>query len=221
MSKKFHLIISCLLLAFSAINAYARINELDNPTYIIGHWNYQPNSVNPVYVISDGEDVELFINDISNGHGRHESKHLFTFDNVIFQPGTLTAVSYDADGKELGRYSLNTSGVPAQIKLNVLDNSALNNTTDSEDTVIQCEITDFYGKRCLHDNRTITFEIEEPADWANATGKSQDTIVRKKQIRLNKGENCISIKKPAKTGPIKVTASAPGLAPNCVTLGSK
>lgn len=192
--------------------------DYENSTYIIGHWNYPANSVNPIHVVSEGEDVELFINGISTGHGRRENKHLFTFDNIIFQPGTLTAVSYDAEGKELGRHSLITSGVPAQLKLTVLKPEK---TDGSEEALLQCEITDFYGKRCLHDNRKVLIEIEEPSEWGNLPSQNQEPNIYKKQLSLYKGENCIPVKKPSKTGEIKITVTAPGLAPAKVNLISK
>ncbi|MCH5234703.1 MAG: DUF4982 domain-containing protein [Muribaculaceae bacterium] len=214
MNSKF--IFGSILLALTASNSFAADNTNDSHTYIIGHWNYPANSVNPINVVSDGEDVELFINDISNGFGRHESKHLFTFDNVIFQPGTLTAVSYDSQGKEVGRHSLVTSGIPAQIKLTLLDPSKTDPSENSEAAVIQCEVTDFYGKRCLNDNRTVIFEIEEPSDWVNVS--SNENKVRVKQIQLHKGENRIAVKKPSNSGDIKVTAKASGLADSYITV---
>lgn len=30
-------------------------------TYIMGHWNYSPDVVKPVYVVSTGDKVELFV----------------------------------------------------------------------------------------------------------------------------------------------------------------
>ena len=217
MNKKIQFLICCLFLSLTATRSYATDNTPDNPTYIIGHWNYPANSVNPVYVISDGADVELFINGISTGHGRHESNHLFIFDNVIFQPGTLTAVSYDSDGKEHSSYTLNSSGVPAQLKLTVVPSAAANEPLDSEDMTIQCEVTDFYGKRCLADDRLVLLEIEEPADWSNASVTLPQTKIYKKQLNLHKGENCFSIKKPSTPGEIKITAKAMGLSPASIS----
>ena len=72
--------------------------EEDN-TYIIGHWNYPANTVKPVYVVSTGEEVELFLNSQSLGKGKREYNFLFTFDNVAFKAGKLEAVSYNKAGK--------------------------------------------------------------------------------------------------------------------------
>lgn len=218
--NKIKIIIAGLFLASAISSAIAVENVGDNSTYIIGHWNYPPNSVNPIYVVSEGDDVELFVNDVSNGHGRPESKYLFAFDNVNFQPGTLTAVSYDAEGKELGRYTLLTSGVPAQLHLSVLEYSDENKIEEPEDIIIQCRLTDFYGKRCLADNRTVLIEIEEPADLSEIPVKLNENVMLRKQLKLNKGENNLSIKKPSKSGVLKVTAKAPGLAPNYIWVKS-
>ena len=221
MDKRFHILIICLLLALSERSSYAAENNASNQTYIIGHWNYPANSVNPIYVVSDGEDVELFINGISNGFGRHESKNLFIFDNVIFQPGTLTAISYDSEGKESGQYTLTTSGTPAQLKLTVLESPVINQPESSEEMIIQCEVTDFQGKRCLLDNRMVLFEIEESTNGSKFPAQLHDNNLRIRQLPVNKGENRISVKKPSKSGEVKVTAKAPGLAPADVTLVSK
>ena len=68
-------------------------------TYIIGHWNYPEHTVKPVYVVSNGEQVELLLNGKSLGKGKRESHFLFTFDKVAYQPGRLEAVSYDGKGR--------------------------------------------------------------------------------------------------------------------------
>ena len=79
-------------------------------TYIIGHWNYPEHTVKPVYVVSNGEQVELLLNGKSLGKGKRESHFLFTFDKVAYQPGRLEAVSYDGKGREVSRYTLSTVG---------------------------------------------------------------------------------------------------------------
>lgn len=45
--------------------------EIDQ-TYIIGHWNYPVKTIKPVYVVSTGDDVELYLNGKSLGKGKRE-----------------------------------------------------------------------------------------------------------------------------------------------------
>ena len=66
-----------------------------------------------VEVYSNQKKVELFINGISVGKKRiKECKAVF---RVKYQPGTVTAVSYDAEGRETGRSELNSAHAPLQI----------------------------------------------------------------------------------------------------------
>ena len=66
-----------------------------------------------VEVYSDQKKVELFINGISVGKKRiKECKAVF---RVKYQPGTVTAVSYDAEGRETGRSELKSAHAPLQI----------------------------------------------------------------------------------------------------------
>ena len=48
-------------------------------TYIIGHWNYPKNTVKPVYVVSNGEQVELLLNGKSPGYGKTCVSFFFYF----------------------------------------------------------------------------------------------------------------------------------------------
>lgn len=47
-------------------------------TYIIGHWNYTSKVTKPVYVVSSGDKVELFVNGKSKGFGKQDYRFLFT-----------------------------------------------------------------------------------------------------------------------------------------------
>ena len=76
----------------------------------------------PVYVVSNGEQVELLLNGKSLGKGKRESHFLFTFDKVAYQPGRLEAVSYDGKGREVSRYTLSTVGEAARLELTAMQN---------------------------------------------------------------------------------------------------
>lgn len=125
--------------------------EEDN-TYIIGHWNYPANTVKPVYVVSTGEEVELFLNGQSLGKGKREYNFLFTFDNVAFKAGKLEAVSYNKAGKEISRYAVSTVGEPAGLKLTTIQNPEGFHADGADLALIQVEVVDKDGKRCPLDN---------------------------------------------------------------------
>ncbi len=77
--------------------------DVEHPrAYLLGHWNYAPGVKN-VTVVSSADAVELFLKGRSLGRGAPSSRFLFTFRDVAWQPGTLTAVGYDARGAKVLR----------------------------------------------------------------------------------------------------------------------
>lgn len=189
-------------------------------TYITGHWNYPANSVQTVKVFSEGDDVALFLNGVPFGHGKRESDCLFTFEGVIFQPGALTAVSYDWEGHELSRHTLNTAGVPAQLILKVAEGPEGFRANGSDMALLQFEITDFQGKRCGDDDRMVYFEIEGPAEWVGAIQDKNANHPLAKQLKAEHGTNRALIKSSNTPGEIKITAKTKGLASVSVAINS-
>ncbi len=86
-------------------------------------WNWEGREGKPVQVavFSAAEETELFLNGTSLGRKKagesliHDMPCTFLFD-VVYAPGTLEAVSYEA-GKELSRACLKTAGKPNKILL--------------------------------------------------------------------------------------------------------
>lgn len=189
-------------------------------TNIIGHWNYPNNSIQTVYVESGGVDVELFINGISFGHGKKEADSIFRFDKVIFLPGDLTAVSYDANGNELSRQTLQTAGKPAQLILKVKENPEGFFANGDDLATLQFDVTDFQGKRCGSDGRLVYLEIDGPAEWIGSDSQDEGKHIRWRAVNVKNGTNSVLLKSTNTPGVIKVTAKAKGLAPVNVTLNS-
>ena len=61
-------------------------------THIVGHWNYPEATVKPVYVVSNADSVQLFVNGRSLGWGRQSYRYLFTFPDVAYESGQIEAV---------------------------------------------------------------------------------------------------------------------------------
>ena len=66
-----------------------------------------------VEVYSDEAQVELFLN--GRSVGRQKIKACKAFFKVKYAPGTLTAVAYDASGREVGRSELASADAPLKI----------------------------------------------------------------------------------------------------------
>ena len=193
-------------------------------TYIIGHWNRAPllspqlgGSPNaqqllpqlgeagrghPVYVVSTGDEVELFLNGKSLGKGKQSYRYLFTFDNVPFEPGTLEAVASDGS-----RYKLETVGEPYQLKLTAIENPEGTKADGADMVLFQVEVVDKQGRRCPLDNRMIHFSLWGEGEWIGGIA------TRNMSLPVECGINRVLVRTTINTGVIHLSAYAEGIKP--------
>jgi hypothetical protein len=183
-------------------------------TYICGHWNYDSSIKKEVYVVSTGEQTELFVNGKSCGMGERSHQFLYTFKNVQWEPGTIEAVSYDLNRRILSSYQIETAGEPESIRLNVLSAPDGFLATGNDLTLVEVEVVDKDGRRCPLANNTISFTLEGPAEWRGgiAQGKEGNYILSK-QLPVECGVNRVLVRSTTQSGEIKLTASADGFKP--------
>lgn len=186
-------------------------------TYIIGHWNYPQNTVKPVYVVSNADEVELLLNEKSLGKGKRDYDFLFTFDNITFEPGKLEAVSY-IKNKEVSRYTLNTVGEPTALKLTTIQNPEGFHADGADMALLQIEIVDADGRRCPLDNRTVKFILDGEGEWRGGIAQGEENYILNKNLPMECGVNRVLIRSTTKAGKITVTAQAEGLPTASVTL---
>lgn len=187
-------------------------------THIIGHWNYPENTVKPVYVVSNGEDVELFLDGKSLGKGKRSHHFLFTFEEVAFRPGKLEAVSYDGKGKEVSRYAVGTVGEAAALKLTVMQNPEGFHADGADMALLQVEVVDKAGRRCPLDNRMVKFTLKGEAEWRGGIAQGKDNYILSPTLPVECGVNRALIRSTVKAGKITVTAEAEGLPAATLTL---
>ena len=157
-----------------------------NDTYIIGHWNYMPSIVKTEYVVSTGDEVELFVNGKSDGKGKRSDEYLFTFPNVKFEAGKIEAVSYK-NGKEISRYAIETAGEPDHLKFTAIKNPEGFKADGADMVLIQIEVVDKQNKRCPLDNRTIHFNYWGEAEWIGGIATPNDKLKHRKSAEKKDG----------------------------------
>ena len=155
------------------------VNPEKEATYIVGHWNYKPGTIkNKEYVVSTGDEVELFVNGKSIGKGERSNQYLFTFNNVKFEAGKIEAVAY-THGQETSRYSIETAGEPDHIKLTSIQNPEGFKADGADMAIIQVEVVDKEGRRCPLDNRTIHFSCQGELEWLGGIATPNEEMQKK------------------------------------------
>ena len=221
--------------------------------HIIGHWNYESGSDTldmdtgelrlaadlhkPVYVVSTGDEVELFVNGQSQGKGERSFNWLYTFKDVTFEAGKLEAVSY-TNGVETSRCAIETAGEPYQLRLTTVENPEGFKADGADMALIQVEVLDKEGRRCPTDDRMIHFEVNGEVRWIGglATRNNKDYLTdnEKKDPKLldsaNKknlsdnyvglydlpvecGVNRVLVKSTPQAGDVNISAYAEGVRP--------
>ena len=211
-------------------------------TYIIGHWNYEPGTVKPVYVVSTGDEVELFVNGKSVGKGERSYQWLFTFKDVQFKAGKIEAVAYTA-GKETSRYQIETVGAPYQLKLTAIENPEGFKADGADMALIQVEVLDKRGRRCPLDDHMIHFAMHGEGRWIGGIGtrnnkefledsqkkdpnlldsankkNTSDNYVGAMSLPVECGVNRVLVRSTVTPGDIALSVTAEGLRPAYLTL---
>lgn len=202
-------------------NGWVDIEE--HGTHIVGHWNYEgglhPNLpqggestvIKPVYVVSTGDKVELFINGKSQGFGRQDYRFLYTFDSIQWKPGILEAVSYDEAGKEVGRAALKTVGKPHHLKLTRMANPAGSFADGHDIVMVQVEVVDAEGRRCPLANDMVDFTLEGPAEWRGGIAQGVDNYAFATSLPVECGITRVLVRSTTEAGEVRLTAKAQGL----------
>ena len=133
----------------------------DHPVlHLLPHWNWpgREGQEIDVWVYSNCEDIELFLNGESQGR-KTMPKNSHLEWKVKYAPGTLLARG-NVGGKEIVTDKVETTGAPAAIQLIPHRNSI---KADGEDvSVVTVQVDDAQGRVVPTANNTVTFEITGP-----------------------------------------------------------
>lgn len=189
-------------------------------THIIGHWNYTPDVIKDVTVVANGEQTELFINGKSKGFGERKSGFLFIFKNIRWEEGSIEAVSYDSNKKELSRAKIKTAAKPVALRLTEMHAPDGFKADGADLALIQVEVVDANGNRCPLANDEISFDLQGPAEWRGGIAQGKDNYILSKQLPVECGINRVLIRSTDKSGKVTIKATAKGLSSASITLTS-
>ncbi|PTN05921.1 DUF4982 domain-containing protein [Mangrovibacterium marinum] len=180
-------------------------------THIIGHWNYEPGTVKPIYVVSGGTQVELFVNGKSKGLGENSYRFLYTFPDIKWEAGEIKAVSYNKAGEVVSEDRIQTAGEPYAIKLTSIQ-SPVGFKADGVDlAIVQVEVVDKNGQRCPTALNKIDFELSGAGEWLGGIAEGPNNYIGSTTLPVECGVNRAFIRSTTKAGKVTVKASAEGL----------
>lgn len=187
------------------------VDPAQNLSHIVGHWNYEPGTEKPVYVVSAADQVELFVNGHSKGFGERSYHFLFTFPNIKWEAGEIKAVSYNTAGEVVSEDAIKTAGEPYALKLTGMQSPVGFKADGADLAMIQVEVVDKNGQRCPTALNDIHFDLTGAAEWLGGIAQGPDNYIGATTLPVECGVNRVLIRSTTKAGKIKVKASADGL----------
>jgi beta-galactosidase len=191
----------------------------DPQVHIIGHWTYPANTKKPIYVASNGDDVELFLNGRSLGHGKVSDRYLFTFPETAFEPGELKAVASRA-GKTVATHTLHTVGAPVALRMTSRTGPKGWQADGSDIVLVDVEAVDAKGDRVPTYQQRVDFTLEGPGVWRGGYNSGKIKSTNNPYLDLEAGINRVAVRATRTAGTVTLRATAKDLKPATVTLRS-
>lgn len=197
------------------------------------HWNY--SGVQDVDAWSNCPQVELRLNGESKGVVTPDpATRRCTWSGIEWEPGELTAVGLDAEGREVCRESVRSAGEPYAIKVerytapSLPDGSGFPLLANGSDAfIITATVVDRDGNWCPRADNMLTFTVDGEASYKGSynfyvtPGKDLsyhspgDT-----ELQAEGGLMRIVARTTFTPGDIKITVTSPGLQPGSCTVKS-
>lgn len=193
----------------------------DEPVlHLFPHWNWtEGEDIDMWCYYNNADEVELFVNGVSQGVRRKTEDCLHTVWRVKYEPGTAEVVAYAA-GREVRRKAVHTAGEPAQLRL-TMDRYGEGYEDDALGFVT-VEVLDADGNICPDADNLISFGLD--GDSAVIAGVDNGNPVSMERFKADCRKafhgKCLVVLQATAPGRTTLRATAPGLAPASVAFNS-
>jgi len=201
-------------------------NPEETTVHILPHWNWpgKEGADVPVFVYTNGDCAELFLNGRSLGKKCKDpasknstERFRLMWNDVTYEPGTIQAVAYK-DRNIIGQNTMTTAGGPHHLKLTP-DRKAIR--ADGEDlSYILIEAIDEAGNPCPLADNMVSIVMTGPGTIAgigNGNPHSMESF-QGSDIHLFYGKAMLIVRSGQTSGDIGVAASGDRLIRDTVTL---
>lgn len=203
----------------------SRWNRADNTLHILPHWTWpgREGEITPVFVYTNFPKAELFINGKSQGmreknDSTRQHRYRLMWNDVVYQPGEVTVVAYDAAGNRAAEQTVRTAGKPYALRL---ASSVPALKADGEDLAyITVQAVDKAGNPVPYANEMVNFKVKGDGRYraaANGDPTSLD-LFHLPRMPLFSGACTAIVQSGDKAGTVTLTATAKGMKPATITL---
>lgn len=172
---------------------------------------------------SAAAQVELTVNGKSLGRQPVPPFGVVRYPNVTFTPGSLSAVAWDASGKQVATAQVRTSQPTARLILTATAGSETIRADGQDVSLVQVQAVDANGMFVPSASNKVTFTITGPGTvYGVANGDPSDHDPDKASYRkLFKGLARVLVQAGQSPGKITLTATADGVTSGTLVITSE
>lgn len=213
---------------------YRSVWNKKQPTlWALPHWTWQgrEGEVTPVFVYTSHPSAELFINGKSQGRlskkNRQtaktvEERYRLMWNDVVYEPGTLKVVAYDAAGNKADSLTVKTAGKPHHLVIEPSFTETL--AADGKDIgYYLVKAVDKEGNLCPHFSGQVELEAKGAACFkavANGDATSLE-LFHLPRMHAFGGQLMMLVQAGSQAGTAQLRAKAKGLRPATLSVEVK
>ena len=213
---------------------YRSVWNKKQPTlWALPHWTWQgrEGKVTPVFVYTSHPSAELFINGKSQGRlskkNRQtaktvEERYRLMWNDVVYEPGTLKVVAYDAAGNKADSLTVKTAGKPHHLVIEPSFTETL--AADGKDIgYYLVKAVDKEGNLCPHFSGQVELEAKGAACFkavANGDATSLE-LFHLPRMHAFGGQRMMLVQAGNQAGTAQLRAKAKGLRPATLSVEVK
>ncbi len=206
----------------------SRWNTNDKTVHILPHWNWEgrEGQTTPVFVYTNYESAELFVNGKSMGIQRKnnatpQNRYRLMWMDVKYEPGTVKVVAFDKQGKAVAEEEIHTAEKPYQLKLEV---DRTNLEANGEDLAfVTVSVVDKKGNSCPTATQQLNFSVTGKGTYRAACNGDATSLEQfhLPTMKLFSGKLVVLVQSTSEAGKIELTVTGKGLKRGKLAFNSK
>lgn len=199
----------------------SRWNEKSPTLHLLPHWTWpgREGKVTPVYCYTSYPSAELFVNGKSKGRRTKNpssrlDRYRLRWNDVVYEPGELRVVAYDAKGICVDERVVRTAGKPSRLEVSAdrLNLKASSDKTTPDMAFVEVRIVDEKGNLCPEASNRLSFSAEGSVRFnsvCNGAQTSLESFVRPSMNAFN--GRLVAVVEALGEGSGRLCATAEGL----------
>lgn len=191
----------------------------ENLIHILPHWNWEDRigKTVPVFVYTNGDEAELFLNGKSLGKRRKNPKSQNSVErfrlmwrDVVYEPGELKVIAYKA-GQKIGEKTLKTAGKATQLRLTA---DRMTIQADGQDlSYVLIEALDAQGNLAPLAMHEVQLKLSGKGNIAGVGNGNPQSFApfQADEVKLFYGKAMVIVRSEDASGKMKLSATAEGL----------